>query len=121
MKEFKSNEKYEKYLKFYVVNMDFNKKQPYHYNVFNNIRVMESAQRLIDKYKKDKDKKAFIEDLTSTVKWQEWSRIEYEIAVAEPFPNENSKFFKLDAFWQFEPNVEMFCDYIALLVETGRI
>lgn len=121
MKEFKSNEKYEKYLKFYVTNMDFNRKQPYHYNVFNNIRVMANAQKLIDKYKQDKDKKAFVEELTSVVKWQEWSRVEYEILVSEVVSREGDKHFKIDAFWQFEPNIEMFCDYIALLVETGRI
>ena len=121
MNEFKSNEKYEKHLKFYVVNMDFNKNQPYHYNVFNNIRVMANAQKLIDKYKKDKDKKAFVKDLTSVVKWQEWSRVEYEILVSGVVSREDDKHFKIDTFWQFEPNVEMFCDYIALLVETGRI
>lgn len=100
-------------LKFYVLNYDFNKKKVVHFNIFNNIHVYESTLELIKDYN---DKKysfdEFVKELINIVKWQEWSRRQYEISVGDAFETNLDKFEKWDCFKQFEPNAEMFAHYL---------
>ena len=62
--------KYKDILKYYVLGYDFNKKQVYRANIFNNIYVYNSVVELIKKYLTDRDFEAFHKDLTNTVKYE---------------------------------------------------
>ena len=104
-------------LEFYVLNYDFNKKQVYMYNIFNNIHVREATLELLDKYYDETTDEymsfdEFVNELKNIVKWQEWSRREYEISVGDAFETDLEKFEKWDCYQQFEPNAEMFAKYL---------
>ena len=100
-------------LQFYVLNYDFNKRQIVHYNIFNNIHVYESTLELIKDYNDNKYSfDEFVKELINIVKWQEWSRREYEISVGDAFEEDLDKFEKWDCFEQFKPNAEMFAHYL---------
>ena len=104
----------EEKLEFYVLNYDFNKKKVVHYNIFNNVRVREATIELIDKFYDDDlmSFDDFVEELINIVKWQEWSRREYEISVGDAFEKDLNRFEKWDCFQQFEPNAEVFAHYL---------
>ena len=104
----------EEKLEFYVLNYDINKKKVVHYNVFNNVRVREATIELIDRFYDDElmSFEDFVEELTNIVRWQEWSRREYEISVGDAFETDSTKLEKWDCFQQFEPNAEVFAHYL---------
>ena len=136
---------------FYVLNYDFNRKKVYMYNVFNNIRVQECTEKAIKKYLRSPKKftytpfnkneevlygfDALVKEIGSIIKWQEWGRCEYEIAVGDIFITEikdivrevdrgnltveniydelkkvshrNCSLEKWDCYQQTQPNMEM--------------
>lgn len=89
---------------YYVLNYDFNKKKVFMFNIFNNIRVQENTEKVIKKYLRSPKKftyipynkneetlygfEALVKEIDSIIKWQEWSRCEYEIAVGDIFITE---------------------------------
>lgn len=109
--------------KFYVLNYDCNKKKVINYNIFNNILVQESTEKAIKKYLRspknfsytsyNKDEKviygfdALVKEIDRIIKWQEWSRREYEISVGDAFATDCSKLEKWDCYKQSKPNIEM--------------
>lgn len=110
------------YLKFYVLRNDMNTDKPYMYNVFNNVHVHEHSIDLIEKFKDNKiTKQEFKDELDRIVRWQEWSRFEYEIAVCPLLDVSEETATKIDCYYQFEANLDMFVDYIELLIKDGRI
>ena len=111
---------------FYVLNWDFNEKKIINFNIFQNIRLQESAEAEVKKYlrdsknysviksnyKDDENSKiygfpAFCERLRQLIMWQEWSRCEYEISVGAPFEDNCEKLTKLDCYQQALPNIEI--------------
>ena len=108
---------YRNILQYYVLGYDFNKKQVYRANIFNNIYVYSSTVELIEKYLKDRDFEAFHKDLINIVKYEMMSRFQYEISVGEPFPKDLQSMEKLDFFYQFELNSYQVAKYIVSAVE----
>ena len=100
---------------YYVLNYDHNKKQIYRFNVFSNINVYNWTLAAVKKHLRNK--KLFTyedlqEDIRKSIMNQEWSRYQYEISVGEPFPMENSKFEKIDAYYQCQDNIELITDMV---------
>lgn len=108
---------------FYVLNRDINRKKIINFNIFWNIRVYENTLKEVKKYVRSpktycyksfmKDQEpiygfeAFCEELRSIIRWQEWGRCEYEIAVGDHMNDDLSRYEKWDCFMQAEPNIEV--------------
>ncbi len=100
---------------FYVVNYDFNKKQCEMFNIFRNINVYEYSLKEVKKHLANKKKypyEQFCEKIKNIIMWQEWSRIEYECSVGEPFPETVNELQKIDCYYQAKPNIEIICDML---------
>ena len=105
--------KKDKKLEFYVLNWDSNSKKVINQNIFSNTLVKEETLNLIQEYERDLVTfKEFVKQLKQIIMWQEWSRCEYEIAVGDTFEQDPDMFEKWDCYKQFEPNAEMFAEYL---------
>lgn len=104
----------------YVMNYDFNAKKVVQYNIFNNIHVQEATEREIRKYLRAPNKYMFCDYfimekqygfnalcrmIDGIIKWQEWSRSEYEISVGAPFEKDISNLQKIDCYEQCKKNI----------------
>lgn len=47
-----------------------------------------------------------VKEIRRTIRWQEWSRREYEISVGDAFETDINQFEKWDCAQQAEPNME---------------
>lgn len=84
------------------------------FNIFNNWILDEAVQKEVKKYLRSPSKykntngesgfDAFCTELDSLIKWQEWSRCEYEIIVGSLW---NDKQKKIDCYDQAHPNIRM--------------
>lgn len=108
---------------FYVLNYDTNRKKVFMFNIFNNIRVQECTEKAIKKYLRspkkftytpyNKNKEtlygfdALVKEIDSIIKWQEWSRVQYEISVGDAFEDDCNKLEKWDCYQQAQPNMEI--------------
>ena len=107
---------------YYVLNYNHNKKQIEPYNIFNNIYVQEYTEREVKKYVrspknytyKSFDGKeeiygfdALVKEIDHIIKWQEWSRREYEVSVGDAFETDCKKLEKWDCYGQAKPNMKM--------------
>ena len=107
---------------YYVLNYDINKNKVISYNIFRNINVQECTEKEIRKYLrspknftyKSFDGKeilhgfdAFVRELDGIIKWQEWSRRQYEVSVGDAFETDCEKLEKWDCYGQAKPNMEM--------------
>ena len=100
---------------YYAVCYDFNKKECEMFNVFRNSKVYEHTLREVKKHLRNKKKypfEAFVEEIREIIMWQEWSRVEYECSVGDPFPRDVDKFKKIDCYWQAEPNMRMIAEMV---------
>ena len=108
---------------FYVLNYDFNKKKVVNYNIFNNIRVQEWTERAVKKYLRAPKKfsytpfgkdvetiygfDALVKEIDSIIRWEEWSRREFEVSVGDAFETDCEKLEKWDCYGQAKPNMKM--------------
>lgn len=102
---------------FYVLNHNFNSKKLEMFNIFNNVHVYNEALKATKKHLKNKRKftrEDFEEELASIIKWQEWSRVEYEICAGAPFESDMDKMQKIDCWMQAEHNVPIIADMCIL-------
>ena len=99
---------------WYVLNENFNRGHSIEpFNIFNNILVNEETNKLCVKYKKDKMSfEEFTEKLNNIIKWQEWSRCEYEIVVGSLFAHEEKDLKKIDCYQQAFPNMKIIAKYV---------
>lgn len=107
---------------YYVLNYDCNAHKIIPFNIFRNIYVQEWTEKAVRKYVrspknftyKSFDGKeilhgfdAFIKELDGIIKWQEWSRRQYEISVGDLFETDCEKLEKWDCYGQAHMNIEM--------------
>ena len=107
---------------WYVLNYSSNAKKVEMYNIFNNWPLNEAVEKEVKKYVKSPDSythedywnktvdrgfEAFCKELNGLIMWQEWGRVEYEIAVGSPFEKDINKLEKWDCYKQCEPNIAM--------------
>ena len=108
---------------FYVLNYDCNKKKVINYNIFNNILVQERTEKAVKKYLRAPKKftykpfhkneevlcgfGALVREIDSIIRWQCWSRREYETSVGDAFETDINKFEKIDCYMQAKPNMEI--------------
>lgn len=107
---------------YYVLNYDYNKQKVEPFNIFRNIHVQECTEREVRKYLrspknyvyKSFDEKeeicgfdGLIKEIDSIIKWQEWSRREYEVSVGDAFETDCEKLEKWDCYGQAAPNMKM--------------
>ena len=109
---------------FYVLNYDFNGKRVENFNIFNNISLNNAVEKEVRKYLRSPKKYHYqkynynikeyhyiygfdglCEEIKSLIRWQEWSRREYEISVGDAFEDDLNKFEKWDCYKQCEPNM----------------
>lgn len=105
---------------FYVMNYDWNKKEVFMYNIFNNIVVNEWTLKAIKKYIRSPKKykyydwhlkdnlygfEALCKEIRSILMYQLRSRVEYEIEVGDAYEDDINKFERWDCFQQCEPNI----------------
>ena len=107
---------------YYVLNYDCNAHKIVPFNIFRNILVQEETEKTVRKYLrspknftyKSFDGKeilhgfdAFVRELDGIIKWQEWSRRQYEVSVGDAFETDCEKLEKWDCYGQAKPNMEM--------------
>ena len=107
---------------YYVLNYDCNGHKIVPFNIFRNILVQEETEKAIRKYLrspknftyKSFDGKeilhgfdAFVRELDGIIKWQEWSRRQYEVSVGDAFETDCEKLEKWDCYSQAHMNMEM--------------
>ena len=100
---------------YFVLNYDCNAKKILPFNIFRNIHVQEWTEKAVRKYLrspknftyKSFDGKeilygfdAFVKELDGIIKWQEWSRREYEVSVGDLFETDCNKLEKWDCYGQ---------------------
>lgn len=96
-------------LEWYVLQHDCNSNQIKMYNVlagdwYNHIKGAR---------KKFVDRTTFKEWLRKQFMYYYWSKAEYEILVSGLFVKDEEKdVFKIDAWYQIEPNLDNICDYL---------
>ena len=108
--------------KYCVANYDWNAQKIVPFNIFRNIHVQEWSEKAVRKYLrspknftyKSFDGKeilhgfdAFVKELDGIIKWQEWSRREYEVSVGDAFEDDCEKLEKWDCYGQARINMEM--------------
>ena len=107
---------------YYVLNYDHNKQKVEPFNIFRNIRVQEYTEKTIRKYVRNPKKftyksfdgkeeiygfDALVKEIDSIIRWQEWSRREYEVSVGDAFEKDCKKLEKWDCYGQAKPNMKM--------------
>ena len=104
---------------FYVLNYDHNTNKVIMFNIFDNIRVQEEAEKEVRKYLRSSKKyhsashrdtvlygfEGFCYELERIIMWQEWSRWEYEIAVGGLSSHDIKDLEKWDCYAQAKPNI----------------
>ena len=95
-------------MEWYVLNYDFNKKKVETFNIFRNAVFVKNVQELINNYLTFDD---FVEKLKNEIKYNFWSRREYEISVGDAFCKEE-ELEKWDIANQVLPNIEILANYI---------
>ena len=112
---------------YYVLNYDTNKKKVINYNIFNNINVQEHTEKAVKKYLRAPKKykhivqykndflgreeivvhgfDALVKEIDSIIRWQEWSRREYECSVGDAFETDINNYEKWDTYSQAKPNM----------------
>ena len=108
---------------FYVLNYDFNRKKVEMFNIFNNILVQEWTEKEVRKYLRSPKKfvyksshkdiepihgfDALVKEIDGIIKWQEWSRSQYECSVGYAFETDCNKVEKIDCYYQAHANAEI--------------
>ena len=114
---------------YYVLNYDFNKKKVIYYNIFNNINVQEYTEKEVGKYLRSPKKykhivqhkndflgreeivvhgfDALVKEIDSIIRWEEWSRREFEVSIGDAFETDCEKLEKWDCYRQAKPNIKM--------------
>ena len=96
-----------------VLNYNFNAKKVEFYNIFNNTYVNNHTNKLCAAYKsKLMSFDDFVDELDHIIKWQEWSRSEYEIGVGYAFETDCSKLEKIDCYEQAHANIRIIAKYV---------
>ena len=91
------------------------------FNIFRNIHVQERTEKAVKKYLRSpksfkyesfhKDVEpiygfeALVKEIDSIIRWQEWSRRQYEISVSDAFETNIDKLEKWDCYMQAKPNM----------------
>ena len=107
---------------FYVLNYNFNKRKIEMFNIFKNILVQEHTEKAVKKYLQSPKKysytpfdknedplygfDALVKEIDSIIRWQEWSRFEYECSAGYAFEIDCSKLEKIDCYYQAHANIK---------------
>lgn len=106
---------------FYVLNFNQITQKVEMFNLFRNRRVNEAVENEVKAYVKQKENykpklqesynkstgfEALVSEIEKIIMWQEWSRREYEIYVADAFETDISKCEKWDCYRQAKANIK---------------
>ena len=102
-------------MEWYVLNYDFNKRQAYNFNIFNNSRFAQDLRRIYEELEDPfgKNFELFKERLDSIMRYNFWSKTEYEIYVTDAFHKKPEEISKIDVYSQLVPNLNAIAEYIA--------
>lgn len=105
-----------------MLNYDCNAKKIVPFNIFRNILVQEWTEKAVRKYLRSPKNftyksfdgqeilhgfDALVKELDGIIKWQEWSRRQYEVSVGDAFEDNCEKLEKWDCYGQAKPNMKM--------------
>lgn len=90
---------------------EFNSRKIIVHNVFDHIGVMDELKK---NFKKNKgDRKAFEEELRSSLKYHYWAKCEWEVIITSLFDSKKvNTDRKVDVFEQINLNWDRFTDYV---------
>lgn len=94
-------------LEWYVLWNEFNSDEIRWFNIFRNINVIKGVEMSLKKYV---DYPTFKEEMEKVFKYSFWSKAEYEILVSGL--SKNSETYKIDIWYQIEPNLDLICRHI---------
>lgn len=80
------------------------------FNIFQNWLVSEGVFKACKKHLRNKKKFTFEElqeEIKRIIRWQEWSRYEYECSAGPAFPDSLDELKKIDCYWPAEPNMKV--------------
>ena len=114
---------------YYVLNYDCNVKKIVPFNIFCNCLLQEHTEKAVRKYlRSPKNYKhivqyenkflgreeiavygfdALVKEIDSIIRWEEWSRREFEVSVGDAFETDCEKLEKWDCYGQAKPNMKM--------------
>ena len=101
-------------LEFYVLNYDFNKKELYNMNIFNNCKFIEGIKEAVNKYTSLSayNYNSFKEDIQKELQYAFWCKREYELFIGDAFETNLDNYEKVDVYSQVLPNLDLLCNYI---------
>ncbi len=89
---------------------DFNARKFKAHNVFTNRRFVDACKKAYTEHKSDRT--AFEEDVRKALRYDYWSRCEWEIILSSWPPSDRVKEEKIDVYDQVMLNWKVFIDYI---------
>ena len=94
---------------FYVLHYDPNARKIEMWNIFNNHMVYNDTLAAAEKYAASKiSYDELRKEIDNTIKWQEWSRYQYEISAGPVFVTDPEKqLTKVDAYYQAHANIDL--------------
>lgn len=96
-----------KKLEFYVLCCGFMDKDPYMFNIFDNIVVRNDIIKFL---KKNPSKEELMKELDAVCLNQFMGRYEYEIDVKQH--DSDNDFKRVDVYQQVKPNIEIIAEYL---------
>lgn len=93
---------------FYVVQYDINSRKIGMENVFRNWVLSDRVEEDCRKYlRQELTYDELKKEIDTSIMWQEWSRVQYEISAGDPFPKSVDELTKIDAYYQAKPNLDL--------------
>ena len=116
-------------LKFYALRYDINAKEVKPFNIFQNIRFAEDVEYKMKKYLADPEhyeyqdyrgiknqsiygEAAIKKDIYLSLKFEFWSRVQYEMCVGDKFEQNPNNLTATDVYEQCAMNFDVLFDYI---------
>lgn len=80
------------------------------FNIFDNSHTFFDSCKAIEEYKKDKDVEKLKDSIDKAVKYEQWSRVQYEVCYSDLLGKNE---YKIDSYSVFHLNLDVFIKYLA--------
>ena len=111
-------EKYRNILVYNVYLTDMMTDELRVFNVFDNSRTFFDSCKAIEEYKKDKDLEKLKDSIDKAVKFEQWSRVQYEVCYSELLLRNQ---YKIDTYSIFHLNLDIFIRYLVNVIWGGTL
>ena len=83
------------------------------FNIFDNSRTFFDSCKAIEEYKKDKDIEKLKDSIDKAVKYEQWSRVQYEVYYSDLLGKNE---YKIDSYSVFHLNLGVFIKYLISVI-----